>query len=306
MLLTRPNHHLFIIFFTFVSLNTQAQSKQNQSKTPIQIISQGPQSQQARIGDQVILKCKIENLAGEPQWCIDDFCLGLSRKNHQKQSSGEPQLTLKGRPRHKIIGDRSKGEYHLLIEPVQLQDNMFYYCMATAAVVDIKAVKSERVFLTVLTNPQSLNLPSPVSVSLNKPSSIQCIARQSRPPVKILMAVNGKLITDESKYSTYIIQKRINNGNPSYEYAVENQPIKIDSASNIRLEDMRNSFYDTITNLTVNDASMEMTGQSVECFVYSFMSVDNKPHIEPDLSLDKFKNNVMNTKSQILVNCKHK
>jgi len=305
MTVLRPSYKIFTLYFILISLTDIAQARTIQPSGPPQIISQGPQSQQARIGDQVILKCKIENLAGEPQWCIDDFCLGFSRKNHHEQSPEDPQLTLKGRPRHKIIGDRSKGEYHLLIEPVQLQDNMFYYCMATAAVVNIKAVKSERVFLTVLTNPQSLNLPSPVSVSLNKPSTVQCIARQSRPPVKILIAVNGKLITDESKYSTYIIQKPISHGNPSYEYAIESQPIKISSASNIRLEDMRNSFYDTVTNLTVDDVSMNMQGQLVECFVYSFMGGDKRPHGKLELTLDSFKNNVMNTKSHIQVNCKN-
>lgn len=264
-----------------------------------QTITEGPESQQARIGDQVILKCKIENLAGEPQWCIDDFCLGFSRKNLAQEAPGEPQLTLKGRPRHKIIGDRSKGEYHLLIEPVQLQDNMFFYCMATAAVVNIKAVKSERVFLTVLTNPQSLNLASPVDVSLNKPSSVQCIARQSRPPVKILIAINGKLVTDESKYTTDIIQKPINGING---YAQK----KISSASEIRLEDMRQSFYDTITNLTVTDVSMDMQGQLVECFVYSFLNSGktDSTYAKPVIDLDSFQNNVMNIKSHIQVNCK--
>ena len=153
-----------------------------------------------------------------------------------------------------------------------------------------------------------MNLPSPVDVSLNKPSTVQCIARQSRPPVRILIAVNGKLITDESKYTTKIIQKPINNGNSndygsSREYAID-KPIMISSAMNIRLEDMRKSFYDTITNLTLNDVSMVMQGQLVECFVYSFMSNDKKSYAKPELSLDSFQNNVMNTKSHIQVNCK--
>lgn len=128
---------LFVIFCLVVQINAKQQ-----------VITEGPVSQQAKIGDSVILKCKIENLAGEPQWCIDDFCLGFSKK--VSELSLNEQLTLKGRPRHKIVGDHSKGEYHLRIEPVQLQDNMYFYCMATAAVVNIKAVKSERVFLTVL------------------------------------------------------------------------------------------------------------------------------------------------------------
>jgi hypothetical protein len=127
-----------------------------------QRIIQGPQNLQAKIGDQVTLKCQIDNLAGEPQWCIDDFCLGLSRKTTSKSTGDEP-ITLKGRPRHKIVGDPSKGEYHLLIEPVQLQDNMHFFCMATAALVgtkEVKAVKSDQIFLTVLSKINPLKLPS--------------------------------------------------------------------------------------------------------------------------------------------------
>ena len=114
-----------------------------------QMIIEGPQDQQAKLGDQIVLKCRIRNLRGEPQWCIDDFCLGVSKKDAANASLTN-QLTLKGRPRHRIIGDKSRGEFHLLIEPIQLQDNMFYYCMATAASETVKAVKSKKVFLTVL------------------------------------------------------------------------------------------------------------------------------------------------------------
>lgn len=140
----------------------------SQARTPRaqglqQRIKQGPRNQQAKIGDQVVLKCQIEHLAGEPQWCIDDFCLGFSgakettraANNSARAASG--QQTLKGRPRHKIVGDPTQGEYHLLIEPVQLQDNMHFFCMATAALVgskEVRAVKSERVFLTVLSKSQ--------------------------------------------------------------------------------------------------------------------------------------------------------
>jgi hypothetical protein len=132
-----------------------------------QIVIEHPLDQQAKIGDQVILKCRIRNLRGEPQWCVDDFCLGVSKKTPDDTSDvsrssssgggksgvsqmGGNEFHLKGRPRYRIVGDRAKGEFNLLIEPVQLQDHMFFYCMATAASETIKAVKSKKVFLTVL------------------------------------------------------------------------------------------------------------------------------------------------------------
>ena len=139
-----------------------------------------------------------------------------------------------------------------------------------------------------------------MSVSLNKPSTVQCIARQSRPPVKILIAVNGKLITDESQYSIEIIQKPVSS--PQSEYAINS--VRLDSFDKIHMEDMRSSFYDTITNLTLKDVTMDMQDQVIECFVYSFMKskkiYGKNQAVEPTLS--SFRNNVMKTKSKIQVN----
>jgi hypothetical protein len=119
-----------------------------------QSITEHPSDQQAKIGERALFKCRIRNLRGEPQWCIDDFCLGLTKPttnwNGTKSSDKLNELHLKGRPRYRIVGDQSRGEFNLLVEPVQLQDNMFFYCMATAASETVKAVKSKTAFLTVL------------------------------------------------------------------------------------------------------------------------------------------------------------
>lgn len=150
----RVCHSLRFSFLSFIlfliSLQTSLADSSNQND---QIIIESPLDQQAKIGDRALLKCKIKNLRGEPQWCIDDFCLGVLKKDtsvNVNQSSEDSFLHLKGRPRYRIVGDRSRGEFHLLVEPVQLQDNMFFYCMVTAASETIKAVKSKKVFLTVL------------------------------------------------------------------------------------------------------------------------------------------------------------
>lgn len=258
-----------------------------------QLIVEHPQDQQAIIGDRAILKCKFSNLHGEPQWCIDDFCLGLSKKNLYHRNN---TAHLKGRSRYKILGDRGKGEFHLLIEPVQLQDNMYFYCMATAASVTIKAVKSKKVFLTVLTYPQSLHLENPVHVSLNKPSNIQCKAKQSRPPVKIFISINGNLITDESKYKTEIIQYSVRQDE-------ETKASYVASISAISNENLRNSYYDTITNLTIDDVSISMDGQSVECFAYSLFYPNQKINVVQKYASKSSQQNFMNTNSKIQVDC---
>jgi hypothetical protein len=145
--------HLQVALLIHLILIIRIQAQNTQVLHDQQIIQEEPNDQQAKIGEQVILKCRIKNLRGEPQWCIDDFCLGVAKKESSisiRDKSVNHTQTLKGRPRHRIIGDKSKGEFHLLIEPIQLQDNMFYYCMVTAASETIKAVKSKKVFLTVL------------------------------------------------------------------------------------------------------------------------------------------------------------
>lgn len=138
-------HYLHRTVFILLILNNELYA--NYLNGHQQSITEGPIDTHAKIGDQALLKCRFKNLKGEPQWCIDDFCLGA--KKDQKDQY-ESNLVLKGRPRYRIVGDKSKGEFNLLIEPVQLQDNMYFYCMATAASETIKAVKSRKIFLTVL------------------------------------------------------------------------------------------------------------------------------------------------------------
>jgi hypothetical protein len=309
----------------------------NYSNANQQFISESPNDQQAKIGDQAILKCKIKNLKGEPQWCIDDFCLGVSKKDansipsnnaepkdanganeNNNNNNSENNMHLKGRPRYRIIGDKSKGEFHLLIEPVQLQDNMFFYCMATAASETIRAVKSKKVFLTVLTNPQSLHLDNPVHVSLNKPSTIQCTARQSRPPVKIMVSINGYLINDESKYKTEIVQVPVEQQQPQEDSSSSDSDQNkkkltyISSISSITPEQLRQSYYDTTTNVTIDDITMKMQGQTVECFAYSLTSMAHQhngnnrhlSHFNLNSNKNTHQNNVMSTKSLIQVDCK--
>lgn len=104
-----------------------------------QVVVESPASVVAKLGESVVFKCKFKGLLGEPQWCLDDFCLGITK-----------DLTLKGRSRHRIVGNQANGEYNLQIESVQLQDNMFYYCMATAGSESAKAVKSMKASLTVI------------------------------------------------------------------------------------------------------------------------------------------------------------
>lgn len=160
-------------------------------------------------------------------------------------------------------------------------------------------------------------MDNPVHVSLNKPSSIQCSARQSRPPVKILIAINGNLIADDSKYKTEIIQIPISMSQENsvvmneLDLNLTNEQNKkivyLAPTAQISVEQMRESFYDTITTLSMDDINMRMEGQTVECFVHSFVNYLESPYNSKKISnfnLNSFHNNMMNTKSIIQVDCK--
>ena len=164
-------------------------------------------------------------------------------------------------------------------------------------------------------------------MSLNKPSSIQCTARQSRPPVKILIAINGHMINDEARYKTEIMQipiqqeqANIDNDDDSLLMMNQNQFTYVSSISSINPEQMRQSYYDTVTNVTIDDITMKMQGQTVECFAYSFVTDGSyqsfsqnsktKSHYHAVGNLNKMtsshQNNIMSTKSIIQVDCKSK
>jgi hypothetical protein len=161
------------------------------------------------------------------------------------------------------------------------------------------------------------------------------------------MAINGILITDETKYKTEIIEMPSNHENMDASSSLLSSAVAgsgssqaldqhiqnlkksystLASAASISAENLKSSYYDTITNLTIEDISMKMQGQLVECFAYSFLNSHGgsnhhhhhhhniQHHVnsnrkaassELKMSLNMFQNNVMNIKSSIQVDCKY-
>ena len=75
---------------------------------------------------------------GDIIWCKDGFC-AFTRKRNFTDS------------RFSFIGDETKGEHHLNIRNVSINDNANYQCQVTAN-RNQKAIKSNLAFLTVLGN----------------------------------------------------------------------------------------------------------------------------------------------------------
>ena len=129
------------------------------------------------------------------------------------------------------------------------------------------------------------------------------------------------MINDETKYKTEIIQIPIKGDEYNNEDSLTNQSQSkfISSVSSINPEEMRQSYYDTITNVTIDDISMKMQGQTVECFAYSFANYESplynfnhnkKNHQNFVGNLNKVshlqQNNIMSTKSIVQVDCNNK
>jgi len=128
------------------------------------------------------------------------------------------------------------------------------------------------------------------------------------------------MINDETKYKTDIFQAPIDKDFASQDDSSmvnQNQYVQISSISAIKPEDMRQSYYDTITNVTIDDITMRMQGQTVECFAYSFVNDESYSHYSHSKknqqhfigNLNKItsslqQNNIMSTKSVVQVDCK--
>lgn len=129
-----------------------------------------------------------------------------------------------------------------------------------------------------------------------------------------MLAINGQLINDESKYSTEIVRfaahKEFNS-----DTTMKRSSSHVNSMHELSPDELRESYYDTITNVTIDDVTMRMHGQSIECFAYSFLNVKspsfnlnsryNAANVKKNFNLNSFQNNVMNTKSIIQVDCKN-
>jgi len=126
-----------------------------------------------------------------------------------------------------------------------------------------------------------------------------------------MVAINGQLINDDSKYSTDIVRFAAQKESDT---AMKRSSSHVNSMYELSPDELRESYYDTITNVTIDDVTMRMHGKTIECFAYSFLNVKsssftlnnrlNSVNVKKNFNLNSFQNNVMKTKSIIQVDCK--
>nr|XP_014345801.1 PREDICTED: nephrin [Latimeria chalumnae] len=74
-----------------------------------------PDDTTVREGETAILICQVSNPSGDVQWVKDGLLLG-------------PDRTMPGFSRYSMVGNSSKGDFHLQIEHAQLADDAAYEC----------------------------------------------------------------------------------------------------------------------------------------------------------------------------------
>uniref|UniRef100_A0A182TZ55 Ig-like domain-containing protein n=1 Tax=Anopheles melas TaxID=34690 RepID=A0A182TZ55_9DIPT len=79
-----------------------------------------PNDIEANQGDEVVLRCEIEHLAGRVQWTKDGFALGFSNE-------------IVGYPRFSLNQNHSDGVYNLRITNTSYDDAALYQCQVGPA-----------------------------------------------------------------------------------------------------------------------------------------------------------------------------
>uniref|UniRef100_H3AR28 NPHS1 adhesion molecule, nephrin n=1 Tax=Latimeria chalumnae TaxID=7897 RepID=H3AR28_LATCH len=97
-----------------------------------------PDDTTVREGETAILICQVSNPSGDVQWVKDGLLLG-------------PDRTMPGFSRYSMVGNSSKGDFHLQIEHAQLADDAAYECQVGRSQMS-HGIVSRTALLSVLGN----------------------------------------------------------------------------------------------------------------------------------------------------------
>nr|XP_046161747.1 kin of IRRE-like protein 3 [Oncorhynchus gorbuscha] len=156
------------------------------------VFTQQPTDLVVVAGQPVTLPCSIPGYHGMVLWLRDGMALGVNRD-------------LSGYPRYDIVGDHSKGEYHLLIQRTEMQDDAFFECQAIQA-----AIRTRPARLTVLVPPDDPVIVGAPVVSLRAgdPLNLTCHADNAKPAASIIWIRNGQVLNGAMFSKTLLRDER--------------------------------------------------------------------------------------------------
>ena len=98
-----------------------------------------PYDKFVKIGEKLILPCRVVNKQGLLQWTRDGFGLGHERD-------------LKGYPRYQMIGTNDEGDYSLYIKSATLEDDAIFQCQVGGS-ASVSRIRSRTAAVNVLVPP---------------------------------------------------------------------------------------------------------------------------------------------------------
>ena len=133
-----PNSNFKFFFLANLPSNSAKiyQEKQRFAIEPVDATS--------RLGDTIILPCRVVNRIGLLQWTRDGFGLGLDRQ-------------LSGFARYQMVGSEEEGDYSLEISNVQLEDDAMFQCQVGAS-SNVAGIRSRSSKLTVFIPPEPVRI----------------------------------------------------------------------------------------------------------------------------------------------------
>ncbi|XP_069977013.1 nephrin isoform X2 [Penaeus vannamei] len=155
-----------------------------------------PESVEVTEGEDVRLRCVVENQQGKAQWTKDGFALGFERD-------------VPGYPRYSYSGDPALGQHHLVISGVTLTEDGEYQCQVgpTDRTPPIWAAAN----VTVLLAPTSISLVgwSEGAVVEMRPGTsltLECVVTNARPPPRLWWYKDGLHLESEDQ-PTYHVEE---------------------------------------------------------------------------------------------------
>ncbi|KAM9310025.1 nephrin [Pholidichthys leucotaenia] len=144
-----------------------------------QVFRSEPSNLTVPMGATAKLKCEVLRASGTVQWVKDGLLLG-------------PQRSLPGFPRYSMIGNPERGQYHLQIKNIQLEDDTVYECQAGQSETS-DAIISTPAWITVLIPPSKpyfeVDMATPWVAG--KKYTVVCVVPNAKPVAEITLYKDG-------------------------------------------------------------------------------------------------------------------
>uniref|UniRef100_A0A3B4BVG3 NPHS1 adhesion molecule, nephrin n=1 Tax=Pygocentrus nattereri TaxID=42514 RepID=A0A3B4BVG3_PYGNA len=161
------NHTLPYIRFTYGISGFAGVSGQQAFRTE-------PRNLTVRAGATALLKCEVLRASGAVQWVKDGLLLG-------------PQRSLPGYPRYSMTGEENRGQYHLQIMDVHLEDDSPYECQVGRSKTS-QPIVSRTVWLNVQIPPSEpyIEVDSEEPWVEGEEYTVTCIAPDAKPAADVI------------------------------------------------------------------------------------------------------------------------